>query len=151
MQKFFRCSEIFESKKQIFRYVVVVIAWRGAPGDRLAPPLPAPVRQRGARLFADERARTRGPPPPAGAAHRGAAAAELAAMAAALEAEREVKRDDGSVLTDADGTYPNERIPELVEGLQKNDMLIGARIGKNVRIPLLRRPVKWLLLKSQHY
>lgn len=32
-----------------------------------------------------------------------AAAAELAAMAAALEAEREVKRDDGSVLTDADG------------------------------------------------
>ena len=54
---------------------------------------------------------------------------------------------DYIVITDADGTYPNERIPELIEGLQKNDMLIGARIGKNVRIPLLRRPVKWLLLK----
>ena len=54
---------------------------------------------------------------------------------------------DCIVITDADGTYPNERIPELVEGLQKNDMLIGARIGKNVRIPLLRRPAKWLLLK----
>ena len=51
------------------------------------------------------------------------------------------------MITAADGTYPNERIPELIEGLQKNDMLIGARIGKNVRIPLLRRPVKWLLLK----
>ena len=26
-------------------------------------------------------------------------------------------------------------------------MVIGARIGKNVKIPLIRRPVKWLLLK----
>ena len=54
---------------------------------------------------------------------------------------------DSIVITDADGTYPNERIPELVKGLEKNDMLIGARIGKNVQIPTLRRPVKWLLLK----
>jgi glycosyltransferase involved in cell wall biosynthesis len=51
------------------------------------------------------------------------------------------------VITDADGTYPNERIPEIVRGLQENDMVIGARIGKNVQIPTLRRPVKWLLLK----
>jgi glycosyltransferase involved in cell wall biosynthesis len=58
-----------------------------------------------------------------------------------------VSKYDCIVITDADGTYPNERIPELVEGLKKNDMVIGARIGKNVRIPLLRRPVKWLLLK----
>lgn len=54
---------------------------------------------------------------------------------------------DSIVITDADGTYPNERIPELVKGLEKNDMVIGARIGKNVKIPTLRRPVKWLLLK----
>ena len=54
---------------------------------------------------------------------------------------------DSIVITDADGTYPNERIPELVKGLEKNDMVIGARIGKNVQIPTLRRPVKWLLLK----
>ena len=26
-------------------------------------------------------------------------------------------------------------------------MVVGARIGKNVRIPLIRRPAKWLLLK----
>ena len=54
---------------------------------------------------------------------------------------------DSIVITDADGTYPNERIPELIKGLEKNDMVIGARIGKNVQIPALRRPVKWLLLK----
>ena len=54
---------------------------------------------------------------------------------------------DSIVITDADGTYPNERIPELIKGLEKNDMVIGARIGKNVQIPTLRRPVKWLLLK----
>jgi glycosyltransferase involved in cell wall biosynthesis len=54
---------------------------------------------------------------------------------------------DSIVITDADGTYPNERIPELIKGLKRNDMVIGARIGKNVQIPTLRRPVKWLLLQ----
>ena len=54
---------------------------------------------------------------------------------------------DSIVITDADGTHPNERIPELLKGLEKNDMVIGARIGENVKIPTLRRPVKWLLLK----
>lgn len=54
---------------------------------------------------------------------------------------------DSIVITDADGTYPNEKIPELIKRLEKNEMVIGARIGKNVQIPTLRRPVKWLLLK----
>ena len=54
---------------------------------------------------------------------------------------------DSIVITDADGTYPNERIPELIIRLENNDMVIGARIGKNVQIPTLRRPVKWLLLQ----
>ena len=54
---------------------------------------------------------------------------------------------DSIVITDADGTYPNGRIPEFIKELEKNDMVIGARIGKNVQIPTLRRPVKWLLLQ----
>jgi glycosyltransferase involved in cell wall biosynthesis len=54
---------------------------------------------------------------------------------------------DWIVITDADGTYPNERIPELVKTLNENDMAIGARIGKNVKIPTVRRPIKWLLLQ----
>ena len=53
---------------------------------------------------------------------------------------------DSIVITDADGTYPNERIPELLKELENANMVIGARIGNNVQIPTLRRPVKWLLL-----
>ena len=58
---------------------------------------------------------------------------------------------DKIVITDADGTYPNERIPELVEELANYDMVTGARTGKNVHIPLLRRPAKWALLKYARF
>ena len=54
---------------------------------------------------------------------------------------------DRIVITDADGTYPNDRIPEFAEKLTDCDMLIGARVGKNAHIPLVRRPAKWLLLR----
>lgn len=52
-------------------------------------------------------------------------------------------------ITDADGTYPNDRIPELVNRLNEEgyDMIVGARVGENVHIPLLRRPAKWGLRK----
>lgn len=51
------------------------------------------------------------------------------------------------VITDADGTYPNERIPDLVNHLITNelDMVVGARTGANVQIPLIRRPAKWFI------
>lgn len=46
-------------------------------------------------------------------------------------------------ITDADGTYPNDRIPELVNLLEEGyDMIVGARTGANVAIPLIRRPAK---------
>jgi glycosyltransferase involved in cell wall biosynthesis len=50
-------------------------------------------------------------------------------------------------ITDADGTYPNERIPDLIQHLEAGelDMVVGARIGENVSIPLIRRPAKWAL------
>ena len=66
---------------------------------------------------------------------------------ASLKKGIQASKYDSIVITDADGTYPNERIPELLKGLENSDMVIGARIGKNVQIPALRRPVKWLLLK----
>ena len=66
---------------------------------------------------------------------------------ASLKKGIQLSKYDSIVITDADGTYPNERIPELIQKLDTNDMVIGARIGKNVNIPLIRRPVKWLLLK----
>lgn len=50
-------------------------------------------------------------------------------------------------ITDADGTYPNERIPELVQNLVESDsgMVVGSRTGAKVAIPLARRPVKWAI------
>jgi glycosyltransferase involved in cell wall biosynthesis len=56
-------------------------------------------------------------------------------------------------ITDADGTYPNQRIPELL-GLaqaQNCDMVVGSRTSAKVHIPLIRRPAKWLLSKLASY
>lgn len=50
-------------------------------------------------------------------------------------------------ITDADGTYPNDRILELAGLLGDADMVVGARTGANVRIPVIRRPAKWLVGK----
>ncbi|HEY9858162.1 MAG TPA: glycosyltransferase family 2 protein [Candidatus Obscuribacterales bacterium] len=50
------------------------------------------------------------------------------------------------VITDADGTYPNERILELVDLAQQADMVVGARIGENVKYSNLRKIPKWFLL-----
>ncbi len=49
------------------------------------------------------------------------------------------------VIIDADGTYPADQIPTLVEKLETADMVVGARTGEKVRIPWLRKPAKWLL------
>ncbi len=51
---------------------------------------------------------------------------------------------DVVAITDADGTYPNERLPELYLKLVDEDlsMVVGARTGDNVHIPLIRRPAK---------
>ena len=56
-------------------------------------------------------------------------------------------------ITDADGTYPNEKIPRLVSQLIENDldMIVGARTGKNVKIPLLRKPAKWTIGKLANF
>ena len=50
-------------------------------------------------------------------------------------------------ITDGDGTYPNERIPQLVALTNDADMVVGARIGANVRNPLLRAIPKWFLVR----
>jgi glycosyltransferase involved in cell wall biosynthesis len=55
------------------------------------------------------------------------------------------------LITDADGTYPVKYIPELLQGLDEADMVVGARMGKNVAIPLVRRPAKWVLNKLANY
>ena len=52
--------------------------------------------------------------------------------------------------TDADMTYPNERIPELVQVLEKDpmvDQVVGARTSEQGTYKLLRVPAKWLIRK----
>jgi glycosyltransferase involved in cell wall biosynthesis len=55
------------------------------------------------------------------------------------------------VILDADGTYPPEAIPELLTYLDDYDMVVGARTGDDVRIPLIRRPAKWILIHLANY
>lgn len=56
------------------------------------------------------------------------------------------------VITDADGTYPEDRISELLEAIDAGaDMAIGARIGANVNIPMIRRPAKAALRHLASY
>lgn len=56
-------------------------------------------------------------------------------------------------ITDADGSYPNDRIPELFDKLvtEQGDMVIGARVGKIVKIGIFRRFGKFLLRKLAEY
>jgi glycosyltransferase involved in cell wall biosynthesis len=50
------------------------------------------------------------------------------------------------VITDADATYPEDRIRDLLDCLDQGaEMAVGARIGESVHIPLIRRPAKWAL------
>jgi len=59
-------------------------------------------------------------------------------------------RGDIVVWTDADMTYPNERIPEFVRALEKNpmvDQVVGARTSEQGTYKLLRVPAKWFIRK----
>ncbi len=55
------------------------------------------------------------------------------------------------VIADADGTYPYERIPELVSYMKDYDMVVGARTGVNVEVPLIRKPAKWIINRLANY
>ncbi len=56
-------------------------------------------------------------------------------------------RGEWVCITDADGTYPIADIPKLLEYVPQYDMVVGARTGSNVHIPLARKPAKWMLGK----
>jgi glycosyltransferase involved in cell wall biosynthesis len=55
------------------------------------------------------------------------------------------------LITDADGTYPMSEIPKLLADRGQYDMIVGARTGENVNIPLIRRPAKWVLNKLANF
>jgi glycosyltransferase involved in cell wall biosynthesis len=58
---------------------------------------------------------------------------------------------DQIAIIDADGTYPVNYLIELIDNKKNYDMVVGARTGKNVSIPLIRRPAKWALNKLANF
>jgi glycosyltransferase involved in cell wall biosynthesis len=68
---------------------------------------------------------------------------------AALKTGVRHARYDTLCITDADGTYPNDRLSDLLATMIEThaDMVVGARTGENVHIPLIRRPAKWAIGK----
>lgn len=58
------------------------------------------------------------------------------------------------VWTDADMTYPNDRIPEFVQYLIDNpgvDQVVGARTSEEGTYKLLRVPAKWMIRKIAEF
>ena len=64
---------------------------------------------------------------------------------ASLKTGIQAARLETIAIIDADGTYPAEAIPGLVEALAGVDMVVGDRSGHPAAIPLVRRPAKAFL------
>jgi len=60
---------------------------------------------------------------------------------------------DFIAIIDSDGTYPAGMLPAMVEQVidQDLDMLVGARTKPGVKIPLIRRPAKWMINRLAEY
>ncbi|QDU69803.1 glycosyltransferase family 2 protein [Engelhardtia mirabilis] len=62
---------------------------------------------------------------------------------AALKTGFAAAKYDVVIITDADATYPEDRIPDLLARIDDGaEMAVGARRGEDVHIPLIRRPAK---------
>lgn len=64
---------------------------------------------------------------------------------AALKTGILAARSELIAITDADGTYPNERLPELVARCAEHQMVVGARVGDDVSYSKLRAIPKLFL------
>lgn len=64
---------------------------------------------------------------------------------AALKSGIRAAKSDLVVITDADGTYPNQRINDLVQLAFKYDMVVGSRTAANVQYSKLRKIPKIFL------
>jgi glycosyltransferase involved in cell wall biosynthesis len=70
---------------------------------------------------------------------------------AALKTGIREARGEHILICDGDGTYPPESIPELLRYVDDNDMVVAARTGESVDIPLLRRMAKGFLRRLAIY
>lgn len=77
--------------------------------------------------------------------------AENRGYGAALKTGFRHARHDWVLIIDADATYPEQSVPDLLEHRDTHEMVVGARTGSEVAIPLIRRPPKWVLRKLASY
>jgi glycosyltransferase involved in cell wall biosynthesis len=70
---------------------------------------------------------------------------------AALKTGIHAARGEHILICDADGTYPSESIPELLRHVDGHDMVVAARTGESVDIPLSRRLAKGILRRLAIY
>jgi glycosyltransferase involved in cell wall biosynthesis len=75
--------------------------------------------------------------------NRGTGAARTTGMKAA--------QGDVVLMTDGDGTYPNQDMPKLLEQLEQHDMVIGARRQEKGTLRWLRTPAKWFIRSLASY
>ena len=54
-------------------------------------------------------------------------------------------------ILDADGTYPPEALPALLELAQSAEMVVGDRSAAMGNVPWVRRPAKWILSKLANF
>jgi len=67
---------------------------------------------------------------------------------AAIKSGIRVAKYDHICITDGDGTYPSKVIPDLLSLVSHGaDMAVGSRTGDIVKIPLIRRPAKFVITK----
>ncbi len=70
---------------------------------------------------------------------------------AALKTGIRASRYDHVAILDADGTYEESDLPRLIDHMETHDMVVGARTGKDAKIPLVRRPAKWILTRLANF
>lgn len=55
------------------------------------------------------------------------------------------------IMTDGDGTYPNQDMPRLLQYMEQYDMVVGARTQEEGTLKWLRMPAKWFIRRLAAY
>jgi glycosyltransferase involved in cell wall biosynthesis len=70
---------------------------------------------------------------------------------ASLKSGIQASESEFVLITDADGTYPAEAIPELLRQTVDADMVVGARTLMSSGVSWSRKPAKWILNRLAQY
>lgn len=69
----------------------------------------------------------------------------------ALKAGIAVTKAPLVAIIDADGTYPAEMLPQMIEMAAYNQMVVGDRGAAMKGVPMIRKPAKWILNNLASY